>query len=198
VAEGVTALATVIARGGRDGANGGRALRLIEIRGMELIQLGVFPGSGQAFAAAVEPALGMKLPAGGAQPARDRATVYRIAADQYWVLSRERDLARRLAAAVAPEVGSVTAISHGRARLALEGPDSRAVLATLVPVELHPDAFAVGDCAQTGTHHLAVLLERTGADRYELTVLRSYAQVLWELLADAALRYGYDIQVEGQ
>ena len=196
--EAASALATALGNGGRDGADGGRSLRLIEIRGLELAQLGVYSGCEAAFAEATEPVLGVPLPATGSRPARGRASIYRIAADQYWVLSRDRGLASRLAAAVAPEVGSVASLSHGRVRLALEGPAARAALATLVPIDLHPAKFAVGDCAQTGTHHFALLLERTGEDRYELVALRSYAQALWELLADAALHYGYDTETEGQ
>jgi heterotetrameric sarcosine oxidase gamma subunit len=197
MADATSALAAALGDGGRDGAGGGRSLRLIEMRGLELAQLGVYCGCEAAFAQAIEPILGAPLPATGSTPARGRASVYRIAADQYWVLSRDRALASHLAAAVAPEVGSVTSLSHGRVRLALEGPAARAALATLVPIDLHPAAFAVGDCAQTGAHHIAVLLERTDVDRYELTVLRSYARSLWELLADAALRYGYDTRTEG-
>ena len=196
--EAASALASALAKGGRDGADGGRSLRLSEVRGLELVQLGVHAGGEAALAAAVEPLLGAPLPADGTRPARSAVRVYRIAADQYWVLSRDRGLASRLAAVVAPEVGSVTSLSHGRVRLALEGPAARAALATLVPIDLHPAAFAVGDCAQTGIHHLAVLLERAGLDRYELVVLRSYAQALWELIADAALRYGFKATVEGQ
>jgi sarcosine oxidase subunit gamma len=196
--EAVSAMTTALAAGGRDGVDGGRALRLIEMRGLELVQLGTYPGSEVAFRQAVEPILGVALPADGARAARGTARVYRIAADQYWVLSRDPALASRLAASVPSEIGSVTPLSHGRVRLALEGPAAREVLATLVPIDLHPAAFAVGDCAQTGTHHLALMLERAEADRYEFLVLRSYAQALWELLADAALRYGYDTQVEGQ
>jgi heterotetrameric sarcosine oxidase gamma subunit len=198
MAEAASALASALAIGGRDGADGARSLRLTEMRGLELVQLGVYGGRETEFAQSVESILGVPLPVDGARPVQGRARGYRIAADQYWVLSRDPGLPGRLAAAISAETGSVTTISNGRVRLALEGPAARAALATLLPVDLHPAIFAVGDCAQTGTHHIAVLLERTANDRYELVVLRSYAQALWELLADAALRYGYDTGVDLQ
>jgi sarcosine oxidase subunit gamma len=204
MAEAVSALASVLAAGGRDGADGARALRLIEMRGLQLVQLGVFAGCERDFAAAVESFLGVALPSAGGQPAevshpaQGWVRVYRTAADQYWVCSRNRGLAAALAATIAPDVGTVTALSCGRVRLGVEGPQARAVLETLVPIDLHPEVFRVGDCAQTGVHHLAVLLERTGGERFELVALRTFALTLWELLADAALRYGYDIEVEGQ
>jgi heterotetrameric sarcosine oxidase gamma subunit len=191
--EPASALGSAIARGGRDGADGARALRISEVRGLELVQLGVHAGGADAVARAVEPLLGVPLPVDGTRPVGGRVRVHRIAADQYWVVSRDRGLAARLAAAIPPEAGCVTSLSHGRVRIALEGSPAREALETLVPIDLHPATFAVGSCAQTGTHHIAVLLERTGPDRYELVVQRTFAQALWELLADAALRHGYDI-----
>lgn len=202
--EPASALAAALAAGGRDGADGRRSLRLAEMRGLELVQLGVFAGCERAFAAAVEPLLGLTLPESGAHPVQASnprvgwVRAYRIARDQYWICSRNGALGAQLAGAIPPEVGTATGLSNGRVRIALEGAMAGTALATLLPIDLHPAVFRVGDCAQTGMHHVGVLLERTGAGRYEIIVLRTFAQDIWELLADAALQHGYDTEVEGQ
>jgi sarcosine oxidase gamma subunit len=54
----------------------------------------------------------------------------------------------------------------------------------------------VGHFAQTGLHHVPVLLERRGEARYELQVPTTWAVSVWEWLTDAALPFGYDIGVD--
>jgi hypothetical protein len=51
-----------LAAGGRDGADGARALRITEIRGWHLTQLGVFGGGASAFSPLVRSITGAALP----------------------------------------------------------------------------------------------------------------------------------------
>ncbi|MDE2252114.1 MAG: hypothetical protein KGL25_12010 [Gammaproteobacteria bacterium] len=192
--ERTSALARNLADGGRDGADGRRRLAIGEVRGWELVQLGVFPGREAEFSTAAVPLIGGALPRTGMAQSSGRARVYSIARDQYWVLSADASLATQLATAIDPAVGSVTSLSHARARIALRGAPVRAVLGKLLSIDLAPEAFAIGVARQTGLHHTGVLCERTGADRYDLYVLRTFAAAIWEWLADAALEFGYDIE----
>jgi sarcosine oxidase subunit gamma len=188
-----SALSPLIAKGGRDGANGGRALHLCELRGWGLAQLGVFADRETEFAAAVRPLIGTHLPATSNVASPGRARVYRTAPDQYWLVSYEPALAAQLSRVIPPAVGSVTPLSHARVRLAISGSPVRDCLAKGISIDLHPTVFPIGSVAQTGLHHTGILLERTGENRYELYVLRTFAVSIWEWLLDAALPFGYDV-----
>jgi sarcosine oxidase subunit gamma len=191
-------LASQLRASGGDGLDGRRALRLSEVRGWELAQVGVFAHQEGQLAGAVAAVLGAGAlpPATGQVQHTPAAALYRTAPDSYWVVTSQPGVISQLGNAVAPSCGTVTCLSHSRVRLAVEGPQARAVLAAGISVDLHPRSFAVGAFAQTGLHHSGVLLERCAPDRYELYVLRTFAVSIWEWLLDAALPVGYEIAVE--
>ncbi len=196
--EASSAIAAALATGGHDGAEGRRRLRLGERRGWHLVQLGHYGATATGFAVAVSRVLGQELPcsstvAGHAGP----DVIMRIAPDQYWVVTDDTGRAAALAAAVPIEVGTVLDLSASRTRLVIEGADARAVLAKLVPIDLHPSAFEVGRFVQTGVHHVGGLLHRAAGDRYEYFALRTYGATTWEAIADAALQFGYDTFIDG-
>lgn len=85
--------------------------------------------------------------------------------------------------ALAPE-GALIDLSHGRVRYEIEGPGARAKLATGIAVDLAPSAFAEGAACETMFSHISVHLTRTGADRFEILVGRSFAESLWRELAE--------------
>ena len=87
----------------------------------------------------------------------------------------------------------MTALSHSRTRVVIEGACARAVLRKGIPLDFDPDVFRVDQAALTGLHHTPILVHRAGADRYEIYAMRSFALGVWEWLIDAALEYGYDI-----
>ena len=190
-------LARQLAAGGRDGLDARRALTLSEPRGWSLAQLAIFSGHEAAVAAALRPVLGAEplptLPATVAYA--DRARLYRTAADAWWIVTAEPTLVSTLARSVPGTSGTVTDLSHSRVRIAVEGPAARAMLGRGICVDLHPLAFAIGQFAQTGLHHTAVLLERSAEARYELYLPRTFAVSIWEWLIDAALPFGYEIVV---
>ena len=175
-----------------DGADGSRALKLGEIAGTTLIQIGVYPGGPAAVAAALVPILG-KLPDSSVAAARrgDRL-IMRIAADQYWVVGGESGVEARLREAIPPAAGSVTSLEGARARLFIEGRAARTFLSRLIAVDLYPSVFPIDGFAQTGIHHIGGLLLRAGDDRYEFFALRTFAAFIWEVLLDAAHPFGYE------
>ena len=79
--------------------------------------------------------------------------------------------------------------SHGRIRIALSGMAARAVLAKGTAVDLDASAFPIGHGAQTLIGHIGAHLTRTGEDRFELTVLRGFAESLWDDLAQMAAEF---------
>ena len=73
--------------------------------------------------------------------------------------------------------------SHGRVRLAVSGPQCRLLLAKGCAVDLSAAGFPLGRSAPTLFNHIGVHITRMGEDRFELIVLRSFAESLWEDLA---------------
>ena len=195
MAERRSALARVLAEGGRDGADGTRRLRLGEIRGWSLVQVAAFPGRQEAVERALLPLVGGRLP-GQVDEVIDAAglRLMRIGPEQIWIIGHDGSgLERQLHQAIAADTGAVTPLSHSRTRISIEGDEAGAVLMKGVPLDFHPDAFRVDQAALTGLHHTPVLIHRAGLRRFEIYAMRSFAESVWEWLADAALEFGYDV-----
>ena len=80
--------------------------------------------------------------------------------------------------------------SHGRIRIGVSGPLAAELLSRGTAVDLHRSAFPEGRAAMTLFGHISIQLMRTGADAFELTVLRSFAESLYEELEALALSLG--------
>ena len=68
--------------------------------------------------------------------------------------------------------------AHGRVRIEVSGRAVVSVLAKGTAVDF--EGMAVGQSAMTLIGHISVHLTRTGAERFELIVLRGFAESLWE------------------
>jgi heterotetrameric sarcosine oxidase gamma subunit len=109
-----------------------------------------------------------------------------------WLLARDHGgnmLISELKSVVG-DTASVADQSDAYAILRLTGPALRETLAKLVPLDLHPRAFKVGDVAATLAAQIGVLLWRIedGADGHpvvELAVYRSMAASLWHAVCGA-------------
>lgn len=72
--------------------------------------------------------------------------------------------------------------THGRVRLELSGGGAAPLLVTGTAVDLSLPRFPIGSAVETLFGHIGVHLTRTGADRFELLVGRSFAISLWDEL----------------
>lgn len=81
---------------------------------------------------------------------------------------------------------AVTDLSDALVTIALEGPDSSAVLARGCGLDLRAGPFGAKACARTRLAQLPVLIRRSAASRFELVVDRAAAQYLQDWLVDAA------------
>lgn len=72
--------------------------------------------------------------------------------------------------------------SDGRVRIMLDGPKAALVLAKGTAVDLAPQAFPIGQAAMTLIGHIGAHITRTDDDRFEIIVLRSFAESLWDEL----------------
>jgi sarcosine oxidase, subunit gamma len=189
-----SALGAFLPKSGRDGARGGRRLRIGEAPLAPLLQIGVYPRGAEAAKAGAAAVLGAPLPESTVVAGRgDGYLAYRIAADQYWIQGGARDLALRLRAALPTDAASLTPLDGARTCLVIEGPASRDLLARLVAVDVDTDVFAIGHFAQTPIHHVGGLLYRASQERYEFIALRTFAASTWEIVEDAARIFGYDL-----
>ena len=99
-----------------------------------------------------------------------------------------------LRATVGADTGSVTDLSHARCRIHIEGTQCRTVLNKLFALDLRESAFAIGDIAMSGTHHVPSTLHRLGADTFDLYVFSTYAYDQLATVLDAAQEYGVALQ----
>ena len=182
---------------GHDGTGGQRRLRIGEARGWKLVQVAAFPTTAAELELAVQPSIGGDLPArvGHALSIGTRLLL-RTGPEHFWIITRDgENIVPALQAAVAPAIGSVTALSHSRTCIWIEGSHSREVLATGIALDLDPAVFPPNSFALTGLHHTPIMVLRSDATRFELYVSRTFAVWTWEWLTDAALQYGYEVDV---
>lgn len=91
-----------------------------------------------------------------------------------------------LEAAIGPDDGAVVDISESRVVLELSGTRSRDVLASCCPLDLHPRAFAVGQCAQSLIGKAPIVLQLLDVQpRWRLLVRPSLVAYVTSWLNDA-------------
>jgi methylglutamate dehydrogenase subunit D len=192
-----SALASALAKGGRDGADGRRRCRLGEVRGCVLLQVAGFPATIAEVERVLPAVMGAPLPKALSETvAIGTGRVFRTGPEQFWIVgpSQNGDGAEaQLRQAIPPAIGAVTSLPHSRSRIVIEGACARDVLRKGIPLDFDPGIFRVDQAALTGLHHTPVLIHRAGPDRYELYAMRSFALSVWEWLTDAAWEFGYDI-----
>ncbi|MFZ1904752.1 MAG: sarcosine oxidase subunit gamma family protein [Steroidobacteraceae bacterium] len=189
-----SALVGALQSAGRNGT-GQRRLRIGETRGWNLLQVAAFSATLEELEQAARPLLGGDLPTrlGKAISVNGRRLL-KTGPEQFWIITRaSEDLTTAFEAAVTYDIGTVTPLSHSRTCIFVEGLSARELLATGIALDLHPAAFQLDSFALTGLHHTPILIHRSGDNRYELYVMRTFALWAWEWLTDAALPYGYEI-----
>jgi heterotetrameric sarcosine oxidase gamma subunit len=194
-----SALGAVLKSGSRDGAGGQHGLRVGEAKGWKLVQVAAFPGTIVGLEGALRPLLRAELPVRvGQATAIGARRLLKIGPEQFWIITLDdEDIAPDLQCVVTPTLGSVTALSHSRTCLWIDGPRSREVLETGIALDLHPEVFRQNFFGLTGLHHTPITVYRSDESRYELYVLRTFAVWAWEWLIDAALPFGYEIVETG-
>ncbi|MGZ9723551.1 sarcosine oxidase subunit gamma [Rhizobium miluonense] len=117
----------------------------------------------------------------------------RPAGYRQWFIAGNEQLAKPIRQALADALAGRAFISdqsHGRIRIHVSGLDAVALLNKGTAVDLYPVNFPEGSSAMTLFGHISIQLTRTGGNDFELTVLRSFAQSLYEELEALALSFG--------
>lgn len=78
--------------------------------------------------------------------------------------------------------------SDGQSAFRVAGPFARAILAKLVPIDLHESIFLSGAVALTLAGHIGIRLWRE-EDSFVLTCLRGFAGALYHALTEAAAEF---------
>lgn len=155
-----------------------QVLSIVERPGFTLTQVA---GLDDGFEARLSAVVGPLPERVGIARDHDGRTIMRIGPAQVWIIAPQAD--------DFSGTGAVTPLSHSRVRIAIEGAPARDVLAKLVPVDLHPSVFTPGTFALTGIHHTPVTVHCTGANSFDIYVMRTFALNAWDVITDAALEY---------
>ena len=161
-------------------------------------------GDGDAFRQAVAEAIGTALPtaANTANNGDDIAVLW-LGPDEWLVTAppgTEGDLVARLTGAVDSHHAAVVDVTDNFTTIRIAGPAARTALAKGCPLDLHPRAFGPGRVAQSVVAQVDVILHQVAGDdgvagpAFDLIVRRSFAEYLWQILADAGREYGVAVE----
>ena len=125
-------------------------------------------------------------------------TVYWLGPDEWLLVTgRERRAAleAELRGALAGVRSAITDVSGGQTVVVLRGGHVRELLAKGCPLDLHPRAFDVGQCAQSHLAKAPILIRQLDREpSFEIVVRRSFADYFWLWLEDAAAEYGLAVE----
>ena len=167
---------------------------LSETRPGTIVQIAAWPGEERQAIAAIRKVTGLALPDGaGGGVVNGAKAVFGFAPGKFTVVDEEEGLAAAFAKAMTPAIGTVTDLSHGRTAIRIEGPEAEWVLAKFFALDFALPAFPVGAARSTTHHDIFAQIQRTGGDRFDLYVFRSFARSFWKALGHAAEEVGYEV-----
>jgi len=154
-------------------------------------------GASDALNQRIRDRFGVDLPQGPCRSAGN-AVVFVGTGPAAWLALVERDgndLAPRLMGEL-DGLASVSDQSDGYTLIRLSGTHVREALAKLIPIDVHPRAFKVGDVASTVASHIGVTVWRLpdqpdSLPVFEVILFRSLTNSFWDALAEAAGEYGF-------
>ena len=104
---------------------------------------------------------------------------------------RAERVANDLCQALKGAHAAVVDLTHARMVIRISGAKSRDVLAKGCPLDLHPRVFAASAGAQSLLAKASIILHAVDAEgSFDIFVARSYAEYLWDWLADAMIEFG--------
>jgi heterotetrameric sarcosine oxidase gamma subunit len=175
---------------------GGPGVVLEETKPGSIVQAAAFHGEEKALMAIIAETTGMSLPDGaGAGVVSNGRVVFGFAPGRFLLVDEEQGgLAARLRPKVPATVGTVTDLSHGRTALRVSGPKAEWVLAKFFAIDFALPAFPEGAGRSTVHHDIFAQIQRTGPDRFDLYIFRSFARSFWTALCHASEEVGYEVR----
>lgn len=168
-------------------------LKLNERKSLSAVQLLSYRGKYEKAASAIGKALGIECPTRpGLCNSDEHTQVIWQGPNSWMVVASDTDSGRapgELLASLqsaASEFAAVVDQSHGRCCLRLGGAFARQVMAKNTAIDLHPLAFAAGQCALTSVAHMnATLVQVDDTPTYDLFVARSLARSFAHVIEQA-------------
>lgn len=182
-------------RPGRHGSRRGEpGVTLSETQPGSIVQLAAWHDTTETLLGGLRDVTGLALAATpGAGVAGATEAAFNIAPGKVLVVADEEGLSAKLSAAILLGVGTVTDLSHGRTAIRVAGPRAEWVLSKLFAVDFSAAAFPVGSGLSTVHHDVFAQVQRTGPDRFDLYVFRSFARAFWRTLEHACEEVGYEV-----
>jgi methylglutamate dehydrogenase subunit D len=188
-------LASVWKPGAHGKVLGAGGVVLEEIAPGSIVQAAAFAGEEKALIGAIAQVTGLSLPDGaGGGVFENGKSAFGFAPGRFLVVDQEEGLGARLKPAVPTHVGTVTDLSHGRTAIRISGAGAEWVLAKFFAIDFSLPAFPEGAGRSTTHHDIFTHIQRTGADRFELYVFRSFARAFWTALCHASEEVGYEVR----
>lgn len=153
--------------------------------------------AGKDFLATVQQVTGVLLPVKANTVNGDETRGFWLGPDE-WLLQCDADACEKLhgelETALQDEHAAVNNLSGGMVAYQLSGPRSRDLLATGSTLDLHPQEFGPGCCAQTRLAKATVVLSvEEDSDRIQIVVRRSFADYLWRWLVRAGREFRIEV-----
>lgn len=111
---------------------------------------------------------------------------------------RSSALAERIAASVHPERGAALDLRHAKVCVQIQGDKVAAVLQKLFALDFRLPHFPIGHFRSSGFHHAPAALHRIAEHDFDLYLPSTYAKDQAESLLDAALEFGYRLELAGK
>jgi sarcosine oxidase subunit gamma len=106
--------------------------------------------------------------------------------------SESESLAGQLATALAGHPHSLVDVSHRQLALEVSGHHAGALLSVGCPLDLDPTHFPVGMCTRTLFAKAEIALWRTGDNRFQIEVWRSFADYVARTFIEASRDFALD------
>jgi heterotetrameric sarcosine oxidase gamma subunit len=183
----------------RPGSHGnfakGVGVVLSETQPGSIVQAAAWPGSERAVIAAIKTATGLSLPDGaGGGVAMEAKAAFGFAPGRFLIVADDEGLADTLVQAIPISDGTVTDLSHGRTAIRIAGAKAEWVLQKFFAVDFSLPALPVGSGISTNHHDIFAQVQRTGPDRFDLYVFRSFARSFWKMLCHGCDEVGYEVR----
>jgi sarcosine oxidase subunit gamma len=148
-----------------------------------------------AFTNSVKAATGVDLPVkANTVNGNGDTKILWLGPNEWWVVAPEgktEELLASLRQAFQGQHTAVTDVSESRTVITLTGRNARDLLVRGISLDLHPRVFAAGQCAQTSLSKTNILLHQTDdAPSYDIYVLKSFADYLWQWMGLIAEDFG--------
>ena len=173
----------------------GVGVTLSETQPGSIVQAAAWRGHERIVIDAIRDKAGLALPDGaGGGIVTDGKAAFGFAPGKFLVVDQEEGLAVTLAAAITADAGTVTDLSHGRTAIRVAGPKAEWLLAKFFAIDFSLTAFPLGSGVSTVHHDIFAQIHRTGGDRFDVYVFRSFARSFWKSLCHASEELGYEVR----